>query len=128
MSIRPIYAGLTFFTSTGQRDRDRINSSYAVNCPRFQLPPFQIRRSHIADQAVQYIRLKNEDGTTAQDITDYFNNGNDVVTGNYIANTYNTFTSSTDEITSALKTEACGVDMTRIRTSGAAYYVTSGER
>ena len=53
---------LPFYTSTGQRDAERVTSWDARLCPRQNLLPFQIQRDHVADTYLETLVLVDCDG------------------------------------------------------------------
>lgn len=46
---------LQFYTSTAQRDAERVNSQWALLSPTWKFLPFQIQRAHLADTYVESV-------------------------------------------------------------------------
>ena len=48
---------LPFYTSTGQRDAEKVGSQDALLCPRHKLLPFQIQREHSNSSYITSVKL-----------------------------------------------------------------------
>ena len=62
---------LPFYTSTGQRDAERVNSQDALLCPTHKCLPWQIQRSHLTSTYINEVTLIDCDGNET-DVYDYF--------------------------------------------------------
>ena len=97
---------LPFYTSTAQRDAERVSSRDALLCPRHKLLPWQIQRDHLATTYLSSLALVDCDGSET-DIFDYVFSARSILTSwtnGAGALGYNTFTASDIEITSAIAT------------------------
>ncbi len=71
---------LPFYTSTGQRDDERVASQDALLCPVYKFLPFQIQRDHLADTYVESVTLTDCDDNDT-DVTGYFQSSEALITG-----------------------------------------------
>jgi len=102
---------LPFFNGTRKQATRRDGSPCVIFSPRTQLPPFQIKRPHVADDWVDDIFLVDCDGNET-DIADYFNKSSELILFNaaWYSNgpgalqAMDTLTATSKDITSAIKT------------------------
>ena len=71
---------LAFYTSTAQRDAERVGSQWALLNPTHKFLPFQIQRDHLAGTYVDSVTLTDCDDNDT-DVTDYFFGAEMVLTG-----------------------------------------------
>ena len=99
---------LPFYTSTAQRDAERVSSRDALLCPQQSFLPWQIERDHVASQWVDSIVLVDCDGNEtdvyAPTTGGYLSSSFSVLTG-WTNDSYNTFVSSGDSILTAIETD-----------------------
>lgn len=84
---------LQFYTSTGQRDAERVNSQWALLSPVWKFLPFQIQRDHLADTYVQSVTLTDCDDNDT-DVSGYFLSSEELVSdwdNGSAGNGFNTF-------------------------------------
>ena len=86
----------TFYTSTGMRDAERVQSQDALLSPVHKFLPFQIQRDHLAGTYVTEINMYDCDGNLyATEILDAMHGAEDLITdwenGPNPAFSFNTF-------------------------------------
>lgn len=99
---------LPFYTSTGQRDAERVSSQDALLCPRFKLLPWQIQRDHLADTYLTSLDIVDCDGNETDIFDNVFGNEHLVKSWTNAAapNAYNTLDTSGSTILTAIESSA----------------------
>ena len=80
---------LPFYTSTGMRDAERVNSQDALLCPVWKFLPFQIQRSHLTGSYIQEAALVDCNGTEIDVLDRFF--GSELLLTGWTGSGLNTF-------------------------------------